>query len=84
MTGFLDRAKDWRRRAADLRRAAERMLTPTTRTSLLDRAAALDHHAENIEQVTAKFRNIHETAATDEAFRAFVRRQPTRRGPKGD
>ena len=84
VTGFLDRARDWRRRASELRRAAERMLTPTTRTSLLDRAAALDHHAENIEQVTAKFRDIHETAATGEAFRDFVLRRPIRREPKGD
>jgi ribosomal protein L17 len=80
MGSFLDRARDWRRRAEELRRIAERMVTQAARTSLLDRAAALDHHAENIEQVTAKFRDIHETAAMGNAFRDFVPRRSGRRG----
>jgi hypothetical protein len=63
MMGFLDKARDWRRRAAELRGMAERMMTPAARNSLLDRAASLDHHAENIEQVTAKFREMRGTAA---------------------
>jgi ribosomal protein L17 len=75
MTGFIDRARDWRRRAAELRRVAERMLTPAARTSLMDRAASLDHHAENLEQVIAKFRNIHETAATSRLSRDFIPRR---------
>ena len=73
MGSFLDKARDWRRRAAELRGLAERMLTPATRSSLLDRAASLDHHAENIEQVTAKFRNIRGTAAGGDSV-------PRRRG----
>jgi len=77
MSGFIDRAKDWRRRAAELRRIAERMLTSATRTSLMDRAASLEHHAENLEQVTAKFRNIHETAASSGPLRDFISRRPT-------
>jgi ribosomal protein L17 len=77
MSGFIDRAKDWRRRAAELRRVAERMLTSATRASLMDRAASLEHHAENLEQVTTKFRNIHETAATSRPLLDFVPRRPT-------
>lgn len=63
MMGFLEKAKDWRRRATELRRTAEQMMTPATRDSLLDRAASLDHHAANIEQVTAKFRDMRGIAA---------------------
>jgi hypothetical protein len=84
MTGFIDRARDWRRRATELRRVAERMLTPAARTSLMDRAASLDHHAENLEQVTAKFRNIHETAASNGPFRGFLPRQPALARERGD
>jgi ribosomal protein L17 len=76
MTGFIDRARDWRRRASELRRAAERMLTPAARTSLMDRAASLEHHAENLEQVTAKFRNIRETVATSGLSPGFIPRRP--------
>jgi ribosomal protein L17 len=83
MAGFLDRARDWRRRAAELRRVAERMLTPAARTSLIDRAASLEHHAENLEQVTAKFRNIHETAATSGLPRNFIPRGPARARQRG-
>jgi ribosomal protein L17 len=79
MAGFIDRARDWRRRAAELRRVAERMLTPAARTSLIDRAASLEHHAENLEHVTAKFRDIHETAATSELPRSFITRRTARR-----
>jgi ribosomal protein L17 len=76
MTGFIDRARDWRRRATELRRVAERMLTSAARTSLMDRAASLEHHAENLEQVTAKFRSIHETAATSGLSRNLIPRRP--------
>jgi hypothetical protein len=76
MTGFIDRARDWRRRATQLRRVAERMLTPAARTSLMDRAASLDHHAENLEEITTKFRNIRETAATSRLSRDFIPRRP--------
>jgi ribosomal protein L17 len=75
MTGFIDRARDWRRRAEELRTIAERMVTPAARTSLIDRAASLEHHAKNLEQVTAKFRNIHETAATSRLSRDFIPRR---------
>jgi hypothetical protein len=68
MRGFIDRAKDWRQRAAELRGVAEQMQISAVRTSLLDRAASLDHHAENLEQVTVKFRNIRETAAENRDF----------------
>jgi len=85
MGGFIDKAKDWRRRAAELRGVAERMLTPAARASLMDRAASLEHHAENLEQVTAKFRNIHETAAARGPFRDFIPRRPRlARQPGGD
>ena len=84
MNTFLNKARDWRRRAGELRRTADRVLTPAARASLLDRAAALDHHAENIEQVTAKFRDIRETAATGDAFRDFVLRRAVPRGQEGD
>jgi hypothetical protein len=68
VAGLLDRATDWRRRAVELRRVTKRVLTQAARTSLLDRAAALEHHAENIEEMTAKFRNIRETATGTRDF----------------
>jgi ribosomal protein L17 len=84
MSGFIDRARDWRQRAAELRRVAERMLTPAARASLMDRAASLDHHAENLEQVTAKFRKIRETAATSGLSRDFIPRRPALAQQGGD
>jgi ribosomal protein L17 len=83
MRGFIDRAKDWRQRAAELRGTAERMLTSAARTSLLDRAAALEHHAENLEQVTVKFRNIREAAAENRDF-ITRRRMPAAAQQSGD
>jgi predicted house-cleaning NTP pyrophosphatase (Maf/HAM1 superfamily) len=72
MTTFIDKARDWRRRAAELRRLAERMMTSVTRTSLLDRAASLEHHAANLEQITVKFRHIHEAAADTRPLDAYI------------
>ena len=60
-------------------------MTPAARTSLMDRAASLEHHAENLEQVTAKFRNIHETAATSGPLRDIIpRRRARQRGGDDD
>jgi len=84
MTGLLDRATDWRRRAAELRRAAERMLTSAARSALLDRAAALEHHAENLKQVATKFHRIREAASDTSPIYAYIRRNPVQAGQEGD
>jgi hypothetical protein len=73
MANFLDRAMDWRRRAEELRTRAEGMLTPAARSSLLDMAAALEHHAGNLEQTAGKFARARQAAA------AVVRRDQSPR-----
>lgn len=78
MVRFLDKARDWRRRATELRRAAERVVTPAARASLLDRAASLEHHATNLERVTVKFRHIHEAAADTGPLQDYIPRNPVR------
>ena len=60
---------DWRHRAEELRTLAESMRTPAARSSLLAMAAALEHHAGNLEETADKFARARETAA------ATVRRQ---------
>jgi hypothetical protein len=72
MGSFFDKARDWRRRAEELRCTAERMVTPAARNSLLDRAASLEHHAANLEQITVKFRHIHEAAADTRPLDAYI------------
>jgi ribosomal protein L17 len=84
MTGFLNRARDWRRRATELRRVAERMMTPAARNSLLDRAASLEHHAANLELVTVKFRHIHEAAADTSPLDSYIRRRRMPASQEGD
>jgi hypothetical protein len=63
VTGFLDKAMRWRRRAQELRMIAGKMATPAAQSGLLDMAAALEHHAANIEQIVVKFDCIRQTAA---------------------
>jgi hypothetical protein len=63
MASFLDRANDWRRRAEELRTLADNMLTVAARSSLLDMAAALEHHAGNLEQTAGKFARARQAAA---------------------
>lgn len=48
------------------------MVTQRARTSLLAWADALHRHAQIIEQVTVKLRDIRETAAAGNAFRDYV------------
>ena len=84
MTGLLDRATDWRRRATELRRAAERMMTSVARAALLDRAAALEHHADNLEQVAIKFHHIREAASDTSPLHAYIRRNPVHASQEGD
>jgi hypothetical protein len=84
MTGFIDRATDWRRRAAELRCAADRMMTSVTRASFLDRADALEHHAENLEQVVTKFDNIREAATDTRPLHAYIRRNLVPDRQRGD
>lgn len=53
---------DWRRRAEELRTLAEGMMTAAARSSLLDMAAALEHHAGNLETAAGKFASARQTA----------------------
>jgi len=78
MAGLFDRAKDWRRRAEELRSSASGMKTQAAQTSLLNMAAALEHHAANIEQTVFKFRRLHETASNTSLLQAYIRRNPVR------
>ena len=75
MTSFLDKARDWRRRADELRSTADGMATPVAQSSLLDMATALEHHAANIEQITLKLRRARERAAAISSFHGFVLQQ---------
>jgi hypothetical protein len=75
MASFLDRAMDWRRRAAELRTVAETMMTAAARSSLLDMAAALEHHAGNLEQTAGKFACARQTAAAVVHRRHFPRQR---------
>lgn len=84
MTGFIDRAKDWRRRAEELRSTADGMKTKAAQASLLDMAQALEHHAENLEQTVFKFRRIREAAADTTPLHSYIRRWPIRRSEAGD
>jgi len=63
MASLLDRANDWRRRAEELRTLAEGMLTAAARSSLLEMATALEHHAGNLEQTVGKFARARQAAA---------------------
>lgn len=74
MASFLDRAIDWRCRAGELRTLAERTLTPAARASLLDMAAALEHHATNLEQTALKFSGSRRRAAANDRFRSLLPR----------
>jgi hypothetical protein len=69
MARFIYRAMDWRHRAEELRATAEKMLTPAARTSLLEMAAALEHHATNLEQTADKFARAPQTATETVRFR---------------
>jgi hypothetical protein len=75
MANFLDRATDWRRRAKELRITAEGMTTPVAQSSLLDMAAAVEHHAENLEQIIFKLRSRGRQAGAVHPFREFVLRR---------
>jgi hypothetical protein len=78
MNSFLHRAMDWRRRAEELRTLAEGMMTAAARSSLLDMAAALEHHAGNLEQTADKFAHARQ-AATAVVRRHNRPQQPLRR-----
>jgi hypothetical protein len=78
MASFLDRANDWRRRAEELRTLADNMLTLAARSSLLDTAAALEHHAGNLEQTARKFARARQAAAAV----AHRDHSPRRRNPR--
>lgn len=84
MAGFFDRAGEWRKRAAELRCNADGMITAMARKTLIDQAVALEHHATNIEQVTVKFRRIHEAAADPGLLQRYIRRYPARSRASGD
>jgi hypothetical protein len=73
VTGFLDKAMRWRRRAEELRIIASRMASPAAQSGLLDMAGALEHHAANIEQIVVKFDCIRQTAAVKPS--PFVQRR---------
>lgn len=84
MAGLFDRAADWRRRAQELRMTADGMGSRAARASLLDMAAALEHHAANLEQVIRKFRRIREAAADTRPLQSYIRRYPGQRKEPGD
>jgi hypothetical protein len=71
MTGFIDRARHWRRRAAHLRATADRMETPSVQSNLLDMAVACENHADNIERVVFKLDSARANTATVESFQDF-------------
>ena len=74
MTAFVDRARDWRRRAEELRSTANGVSAQVAKASLLDMATALEHHAANLEQTVLKFGRLHETASDTSLLRAYIRR----------
>lgn len=47
-------------------------------------AAALEHHAANLEQTIRKFHGIREDSSGASALRSYIRRYPTRHGMQGD
>ena len=56
MSGIMDRASDWRRRAEHLRATAGRMPTSSAQANLLDAATALDQRAADIERQMTNLR----------------------------
>jgi len=60
------------------------MATQAARNSLLDRATSLEHHAENLERVTVRFRHIQEAATDPSPLQAYIRRPRTPWPREGD